>query len=62
VRFARVGVSRAWDSEEIALVTESSGALRHHLPPGDFRLRLSDSVETDFSVAGRWTLVRMRLF
>jgi hypothetical protein len=62
VRFAPVTVVRARDSEEIALVTDSSGRLRHRLPEGNYRLRLGYGNETEFGVAsGRWTLVRMRL-
>jgi hypothetical protein len=62
VRFAPVSVVRAGDSEEIALVTDSSGRLRHPLPEGSYRLRVGHGNETEFGVAGgRWTLVRMRL-
>jgi hypothetical protein len=62
VRFAHVGVVSAGTDEEIALVTDSRGRLRYHLPAGDYRLRLSDGAETRFSVDGvRWTVLRPSL-
>jgi hypothetical protein len=62
VRFARLGIVRASDGEEIALVTDSTGRLRYRLPAGEYRLRLGAGIESEFSVAGgRWTLLRMRL-
>lgn len=62
VRFARVGVVCPEASEEIALVTDSSGRLRYRLPGGEYLLRVGDGPETVFRVEpGRWTLVRLRV-
>jgi hypothetical protein len=62
VRFAHVGLVSAGTDEEIALLTDARGRLRYHLPPGNYRLRLDDGVETRFSVDRvRWTVVRPSL-
>ena len=61
VRFARVSLSSADDSHEIALVTDAQGRLRCRLPPGDYRLHLDAAAEQRFEVVDGWTTVRIQL-
>lgn len=61
-RFAQLELSDGDGGNQRVLVTDASGRMRFHLPDGDYRLRISDGLETRFAVRDqRWTTVHLRL-